>query len=104
MRLGRILAMFLIAPLIPAMLYAFGGPPFRTGAGQLSSVWELATPGARAVLFENLHFSYITFLTIGYGNIGPKGALARVFAGLEVYLSVILGGLVLYALIKRSEL
>lgn len=104
MRLGRILTVFLVAPLFPALLYAFGGQPFRTGAGQLSSIRELATPAGRAILFKNLHFSYITYLTIGYGNIGPKGALARVFAGLEVYLSVILGGLVLYALIKRSEL
>lgn len=32
------------------------------------------------------------------------GALARLLAGLEVYLRVILGGLVLYALIKRAEL
>ena len=104
MRLGRILAVFFVAPLIPALLYAFGGQPFQTGAGQLSSIWELATPAGRAILFKNLYFSYITFLTIGYGNIGPQGALARVFAGLEVYVSVILGGLVLYALVKRSEL
>jgi len=104
MRLGRILSVFFVAPMFPAVLYTFGGPPFRTGAGQLSSVAELATPAGRAILFENFHFSYISFLTIGYGNIGPKGALARVLAGLEVYLSVVLGGLVLYALIKRSEL
>ncbi|MFB6104515.1 MAG: pentapeptide repeat-containing protein [Halobacteriaceae archaeon] len=104
MRLGRILAVFLIAPLLPAALYAFGGQAFRTGAGQLSSIGAVATPAGQSVLFKNVYFSYITFLTIGYGGIGPKGALARILAGLEVYLSVILGGLVLYALIKRSEL
>lgn len=104
MRLGRILTVFLLVPLLPAVLYAFGGRRFATDAGQLEAVWALATPAGRAVMFENLHFSYITYLTIGYGNIGPKGALARLLAGLEVYLSVILGGLVLYALIKRSEL
>lgn len=104
MRLGRIITVFLVAPLFPALLYAFGGRPFLTGAGQLSSVSDLATPAGQAIFYENLHFSYITFLTIGYGGIGPEGALARMLAGLEVYLSVILGGLVLYALIKRSEL
>lgn len=104
MRLGRILTVFLVAPLLPALLYAFGGQPFRTDAGQLSAVGGLATPTGQAILFKSLHFSYITFLTIGYGNIGPKGPLARLLAGLEVYLSVILGGLVLYALIKRTEL
>lgn len=104
MRLGRILVVFLLAPLIPALLFAFGGPAFRTGAGQLSSFGELTTVAGQAALFENVYFSYITFLTIGYGDIGPLGPLARMLAGLEVYLSVILGGLVLYALIKRSEL
>ncbi|MFB6253818.1 MAG: pentapeptide repeat-containing protein [Halobacteriaceae archaeon] len=104
MRLGRILTVFLLAPLFPAFLYAFGGPLFRTEAGQLSSFSQLLTPEGQAIFYKNLHFSYITFLTIGYGGIGPKGALARMLAGLEVYLSVVLGGLVLYALIKRSEL
>lgn len=104
MRIGRILIVFLLAPLFPALLFAFGGPQFQTGAGQVSSLTELTTVAGQATLFENVYFSYITFLTIGYGDIGPLGSLARVLAGLEVYLSVILGGLVLYALIKRSEL
>lgn len=104
MRLGRILVVFLLAPLLPALLFAFGGPPFRTAAGQLSSLGELTTAAGQTTLFENVYFSYITFLTIGYGDIGPIGPVARIIAGLEVYLSVILGGLVLYALIKRSEL
>lgn len=104
MRLGRILLVFLITPLLPAVLYTFGGQAFQTGAGQLSSIAALTDPAAQSILFKNIYFSYITFLTIGYGGIGPKGALARVLAGLEVYMSVVLGGLVLYALIKRSEL
>lgn len=104
MRLVRIAAVFLLAPMLPALLYAFGGPAFETGAGQLSSLGALATASGRAVLYENIHFSYITFLTIGYGNIGPQGALARLLAGLEVYASVVLSGLVLYGLIKRSEI
>lgn len=104
MRLGRIIAVFLVAPIIPALLYAFGGPMFETGAGQLTSISQLATPAGQAIMYKNLHFSYITFLTIGYGGIGPQGALARLMAGVEVYVSIILGGLVLYALIKRSEL
>ena len=104
MRLFRIMAVFLVVPLFPALLYAFGGPMFRTGAGQLDSLSQLATPAGQSIMYKNVHFSYITFLTIGYGGIGPEGALARMLAGLEVYLSVILGGLVLYALIKRSEL
>ncbi|WP_264556057.1 pentapeptide repeat-containing protein [Halocatena marina] len=104
MRLVRIIAVFLIAPFFPALLFAFGGELFRTSAGQLESLRQLTTPEGLAILYDNIHFSYITFLTIGYGGIAPEGTLARLFAGVEVYVSVILGGLVLYALIKRSEL
>jgi uncharacterized protein YjbI with pentapeptide repeats len=103
MRLIRIAVVFLIAPIFPALLYAFGGPLFRTSAGNLSSIQQLTTPDGLTTLYELIYFSYITFLTIGYGGIAPVGILARLLAGLEVYLSVILGGLVLYALIKRSE-
>lgn len=103
MRLGRIVMVFLVAPILPALLYAFGGSAFRTSAGQITSLGQLATPEGLSILYRLIYFSYITFLTIGYGGIGPQGALARFLAGLEVYLSVILGGLVLYALIKRSE-
>jgi hypothetical protein len=106
MRLVRIITVFLLFPMLPALLYTFGGPMFTTTVenSQLSSLGALTTASGQAILFENIHFSYITFLTIGYGNIGPSGALARVLAGLEVYVSVILSGLVLYGLIKRSEI
>jgi len=106
MRLVRIIAVFLLFPMLPALLYTFGGPMFTTTAenSQLASFGALTTASGQAILYENIHFSYITFLTIGYGNIGPSGALARMLAGIEVYVSVILSGLVLYGLIKRSEI
>lgn len=104
MRLYRITAMFLLFPLLPASLYAFGGPHFRTEAGQVSSVAELATTGGLETLLANIHFSYITFLTIGYGNIVAEGHLGHLLVSLEVYASVILGGLLIYVLVKRSEL
>lgn len=104
MRLLRIVAVFLLAPLVPALLYAFGGPAFETGAGQVESLSALATAAGRRTLFENVYFSYISYTTIGYGDIGPKGSLARVLAGTEAYLSAVLAALVVYALVKRSEL
>jgi hypothetical protein len=106
MRIFRIFAVFAIVPLLFAPIYAFGGPPFALeGVSQPESISAaLTTPGGQAQLFEILSFSYITFLTIGYGFNGPQGWAARILAPFEVYLSVILGGLVLYALIKRSEM
>jgi len=104
MRLLRIALVFLLAPLPFAFLYAFGGDAFRTSAGQLDSLSALATPAGQATFYENLHFSYISYTTIGYGNIGPQGALARALAGSEAFLSTVLAALVVYALVKRSEL
>jgi uncharacterized protein YjbI with pentapeptide repeats len=103
-RLGRILFVFLIVPLIPALLFVFGGRLFETGAGQIGTFTDLLTASGQSVLVDNIYFSYVTFLTVGYGNIRPIAPLARLVAGVEVYLNVILGGLVIYSLIKRSEL
>jgi uncharacterized protein YjbI with pentapeptide repeats len=100
----RIAAAFLVSPLVFVPLYAFGGPAFATSAGQLDSLGSLATAGGRATFFELVHFSYISYTTIGYGNIGPTGALARLLAAAEAYLSVVLSALFVYALVKRSEL
>jgi hypothetical protein len=104
MRLGRIVTVFAVFPLLPAMLYAFGGPAFATTIPPLSDAPGLFSQEGLSIFYRNVHFSYISFLTIGYGYIGPTGALARFTAGLEVYINVILSGLVLYCLIKRSEI
>ena len=105
MRIFRIFAVFAVVPFFFAVLYTFGGPAFATSPGhQLDSLSQLATPSGFGEFYTMVSFSYITFLTIGYGNIGPSGWAARIMVAAEVYLSVILGGLVLYALIKRSEM
>jgi len=104
MRLYRIAAVFVLFPIIPGFLYTFGGPWFRTGAGQIDSVTEIATMSGLATLLSNVHFSYITFLTIGYGNVVAEGRLGLVLVSLEAYASVVLGGLFIYVLVKRSEL
>ncbi|ELY79325.1 ion channel [Natrinema pallidum] len=66
-----------------------GGPLFETQASGF---------------YENLYFSYSSYTTIGYGNIGPMGPLVRFLAGSEAYLSTILAALLVYALVNRSEL
>jgi len=108
LRLFRIIGVFLIFPVFPALLYTFGGSAFATSGGPindrtLASLSAVVTPEGAQVLFENVAFSYITFLTVGYGNVGPTGWAAKILAATEVYIGVILGGLLLYALIKRSE-
>ncbi|WP_459192926.1 pentapeptide repeat-containing protein [Halosimplex sp. J119] len=103
-RLYRIAAMFVFFPIAPALLYAFGGPAFRTEAGQIHSVAELVTGGGIETFMSIVYFSYITFLTIGYGDIVATGRLGLVMVSLEAYASVVLGGLFIYVLVKRSEL
>jgi hypothetical protein len=102
LRLYRITAVFVIFPIISAFIFTFGGRLFKTGAGQIP-LTELFTASGVETFFINVYFSYITFLTIGYGNIAPQGMGARLLAAILVYMNVILAGLFLYALIKRSE-
>lgn len=104
LRLYRIAAVFLVFPLFAGFAFALGGPAFATSADQLTSLGQLATAGGLNTLLINIYFSYITFLTIGYGGIGPIGVGARFLAAALVYVNVILAGLFLYALIKRSEI
>jgi len=104
LRLYRIATVFVLLPLLAGFLFAFGGETFATSTEQVNSLSELGTADGLERLALNVYFSYITFLTIGYGNIGPQGMSARFTAAGLVYLNVILAGLFLYALIKRSEI
>ncbi|QLH77039.1 pentapeptide repeat-containing protein [Halosimplex rubrum] len=103
MRPIRIGFAFVLAPLLYVPFYAFGGGPFRTAAGQLSVAAALSPEGL-ATLFDVARFSYISYTTIGYGFLGPEGRIAEVLAASEAYLSVVLSALLVYALVKRSEM
>ena len=94
---------FVLAPLLYVPFYAFGGSPFRTAAGQVA-LGEAFTAGGLATLFDIARFSYVSYTTIGYGFLGPEGRAAEVFAASEAYLSVVLSALLVYALVKRSEM
>jgi hypothetical protein len=45
-------------------------------------------------LFEGVYFAFVSGLTIGYGDLAPKGALARTLAIGIGFLGILLGGLV----------
>lgn len=103
LRLYRITGVFIMFPLLAGILLAFFGGTFATDVGQVS-LGDLGTTEGLQTLGTNIYFSYITFLTIGYGDFAPTGTGARFTAGALVYMNVILAGLFLYALIKRSEI
>jgi len=107
MRPIRIGMAFLVAPLLYVPFYVFGGSLFTTSAAdgaQITSLATLLSSDGAQILFENARFSYISYTTIGYGFIGPEGRAAEVMAASEAYLSVVLSALLVYALVKRSEL
>ena len=103
-RLGRVILLFALAPFPFGVLFTFGGPAFKIGGlDQLSSVSELASPGGLQTLYSNVYFAYTSYTTVGYGDFSPVGPGSRFFAISEAFIVVVFSGLVLYALIKRSE-
>jgi hypothetical protein len=47
-------------------------------------------------LFKSLYFSIVTFATLGYGDIQPIGAFARILAGVEAILGALLAALLVF--------
>ncbi|SFK64010.1 Pentapeptide repeat-containing protein [Halogranum rubrum] len=98
-RLPRIAAFTFLLPALFGLLYAFGGP-FLTQAG------SVLDPGAvdktaLEVLFDNVYYSYISFSTVGYGDINPLGAGARVLAASQGMLNGLFFTLLTFTLFKR---
>ncbi len=94
-RLPRIAAFTFLLPLAFGVLYVMGGP-LETGAGV---IWNAPNPGE--VLFKGVYYSYISFSTIGYGNIGPHGWLARIMAASQGMLNGLFFTLLTFTLFKR---
>lgn len=94
-RLPRIAAWTFLLPAVFGVLYVLGGP-LQTQAGV---VWDATNPSK--TLFEGLYYSYISFSTIGYGDIGPVGWLAKVFAASQGMLNGLFFTLLTFTLFKR---
>lgn len=45
-------------------------------------------------LFEGIYFAFVSGLTIGYGDLAPKAAFARILAIGIGFIGILLGGLV----------
>ncbi|RLM83926.1 potassium channel family protein, partial [Haloarcula sp. Atlit-7R] len=81
------------------LCYALGGP-FLTQAG---SVFDPAAVDKTTmeVLFDNVYYSYISFSTVGYGDINPLGPAARVLAASQGMLNGLFFTLLTFTLFKR---
>jgi hypothetical protein len=94
-RLPRIAAFTFLLPAVFGVLYVLGGP-LETQAGVVQGADAPAT-----VLFEGLYYSYISFSTIGYGDIGPIGWLAKILAASQGMLNGLFFTLLTFTLFKR---
>ncbi|AFK20846.2 hypothetical protein E6P09_18385 (plasmid) [Haloferax mediterranei ATCC 33500] len=98
-RLPRIAAFTFFLPALFGLFYAAGGP-FLTQAG---SVFDPTAVDKTAleVLFDNVYYSYISFSTVGYGDINPLGPGARVLAASQGMLNGLFFTLLTFTLFKR---
>ncbi|GKZ14690.1 pentapeptide repeat-containing protein [Haladaptatus sp. T7] len=98
-RLPRIAALTFLLPALFGVLYALGGP-FLTQAG---SVFHPAEVGKSSpeILFDTVYYSYISFSTVGYGDINPLGHVARVLAASQGMLNGLFFTLLTFTLFKR---
>ncbi|SFR67737.1 pentapeptide repeat-containing protein [Halogeometricum limi] len=94
-RLPRIAAWTFLLPAVFGIFYVLGGP-LETQAGV---VWNSADPAG--TLFDGLYYSYISFSTVGYGDINPLGWMARLFAMSQGMLNGLFFTLLTFTLFKR---
>jgi len=98
-RLPRIAAFTFLLPALFGLLYALGGP-FLTQAGSVFNASGVdKTPPD--VLFDSVYYSYISFSTVGYGDINPLGPAARVLAASQGMLNGLFFTLLTFTLFKR---
>ncbi|WP_276302451.1 pentapeptide repeat-containing protein [Halorussus lipolyticus] len=94
-RLPRIAGFTFLLPAVFGVFYVLGGP-LETQAGVLVESEQPLT-----TLFDGLYYSYISFSTIGYGNIGPVGWLAKILAASQGMLNGLFFTLLTFTLFKR---
>jgi hypothetical protein len=100
-RLPRIAAWTFLLPALFGVLYVLGGP-FLTQAGSVFAPGvDGASQTAPEVLFDGLYYSYISFSTIGYGDIGPVGWAAKLLAASQGMLNGLFFTLLTFTLFKR---
>ena len=107
----RVLGCCFLLILGSALLYPITGGINETiplpNGGTTTDTWRIIDPQqpflprATLVLFKSLYFSFITFSTLGYGDIRPVGPIARAIAAAEAFLGSLLMALLVFVLTRR---
>lgn len=89
------------------LLFGLWAAVLITGFGLIE--WALQPAGHASPAWEQIYMSGVTFFTLGYGDVVPKSAAARLVAVMEAgtgigFIAVVIGYLpVLYQLFSRRE-
>jgi uncharacterized protein YjbI with pentapeptide repeats len=101
-RIPRVVLLTLFVPLVYSLFYMMGGIfAIKNADGGVVNVWNgnnLAEDIGNAV-----YFSYISFTTIGYGNVAPFGAGARFLAATQGLRNGVFFALLIYTLNKQTD-
>mgnify|MGYP000327284123 CR=1 FL=1 len=101
----RVLLVSLTVIVVSALLYPLTGGIQEIQNGE-AITYSLENPDAAPtwwithVMFKSFYFSVVTFSTLGYGDIQPIGAWARVIASVETILGTLLAALLVFVLAR----
>ncbi|MFB6131451.1 MAG: pentapeptide repeat-containing protein [Salinigranum sp.] len=101
----RVLTTQAVVVLACALLFPLTGGIQETGVNH-AVTYSVRNPSTAPwywifqVLFKSLYFSVITFATLGYGDIQPVGAWARMLAGGESLVGALLMALLVFVLTR----
>ena len=104
----RVLVTQLVVILLCAAFFPLSGGIQET-AGEQAVTFRVEDPTTASqywllrVFFKSLYFSVITFATLGYGDIQPIGFWARMIAGTEALLGVLLMALLVFVLTRSVQ-
>ena len=89
------------------LLWGYGEKPWRLAFGMVVAIYGFATlqyalDGIQSRdWWEYVYFSGVTFLTIGYGDLVPVGAVPRMFAVLEGITGITMIGMLIASATKK---
>lgn len=104
----RVIGTALLLIVVCAMMYPLTGG-IREVSGDETITYQIDDPTQaplRVLLnafLRSLYFSIVTFATLGYGDIQPVGGWARVIAGIESLLGILLMALLVFVLTRQHQ-
>lgn len=100
-KVPRIFAFTFGSPIVFALIFAVMGAQFAAPEGMTPNVWQASNP--LGAIWHSIYFSYVTFSTVGYGDISPITMAAQALAIVEGMMNGMFFALLIYTLTKQSD-